>query len=412
MSRERLSNAKIGLFTHYFHGTYSERSQDSGGTWRSPGEPRGGSNAEELAAALNAQQFAEAAADMGAEYVVFTVCHAGFNLLFPSETMRLTGVRHKTSDTDAVQKLLDALEPRGIPLVLYMPPNDNHDILLEDLIRMGWADESGTNNDDGREAFINRLLEEIGQRYGGRIAGIWFDQFGPRDSAREAILAHNPDAAIFVNRGITGDDSKAAISDYLVSEYYGQIGSATTDAMETHHSQINLVLGGSWWACGGAATTMAANLYRFTVRVAATEGQSNCGVNWACGPYIDQTWEAGVRELMAGLGALMRHNAPAIYGTVPGKSYVTPTRSMLAPDKWGVSTEQPDGTIVYLHVLNPPEQGSELAIGRAADGKQFRQAALIDGEEVKLLPTAQGYTLLLPELRHWDPVNTVIQLFV
>jgi hypothetical protein len=405
-SKEWFARARVGLFTHYTYATYRSGS-NYGGTWRSASDSSGGNSAEEVAAALDADAYASAAYDMGAQYVVFTVCHAGFNLLFPSGTMKRTGVLHKASDTDAIEKLLCALEAYGIPLVLYMPPNDNHDIPDADLIKMGWMKPDGTQDDDGREMFINALMREIGTRYGGRIAGIWFDQGGPRASAKAALLESNSDAVVFVNRGVTGDNDKRDISDFLVSEFYGQILAGDTDAYPTHHSQINRIFGGSWWACGGSATAEARGLFRYTVRVVATEGQLNCGVNWACGQYIDQNWESGVRELMSGFGGYMRRFGGAIYGTVPSKSYLTPSGSVLDNTMWGAATEKEDGSEVFLHVLNAPSDGI-LRIGYAADGKRFTSARLLEGREASLADTGIGYSVKIDG--RWDNTDTVIVL--
>lgn len=405
-TKERLTRARIGLFTHYTYATYRTEN-NYGGTWRSPSDKRGGESAEMLAAALDAEAYAAAVADMGAEYVVFTVCHAGFNLLFPSEIMRKAGVRHKTSDTDAIFALLEALDAYHIPLVLYMPPNDNHDIADGDLKKMGWMKDDGTQDDDGREHFINELLREINKRYHNRIAGIWFDQGGPRVSAVQALREGNPDALIFVNRGITGDNEKCELSDFYVSEYYGQIPPGDTDLLETHHSQINRIFGGSWWACGGSTTINERGLYRYTVRVAATRDQYNCGVNWACGPYINGEWENGVRSLMSRFGRLMRKYGEAIYGTVPSSSYVTLPGSVLESSMWGVATEKEDGRKVYLHVLNAPP-GEELRIGYSADGKRFSYAGMLDGKAAVIADNDGGYTIRIPGC--WDPTDTVIVL--
>jgi hypothetical protein len=399
--REWFARARIGLFTHYTYATY--RTADNfGGTWRSSTDRSGGASVDEVAAAFDADSFAEAAVDMAAQYVVFTACHAGFNLLFPSATMARTGATHKTAKTDAVGRLLEALGAKGVPLVLYMPPNDNHDIGDEDLARMGWL-----NDDEGRERFVNALLREINARYAGRIAGIWFDQGGPRASAKAAFLEGNPDGVLFVNRGITGDNEKSAISDFLVSEFYGQIPAGDTDALPVHHSQINRIFGGSWWACGGRATADARGLFRYTVRVAATEGQLNAGVNWACGPYLEQSWESGVRELMHSFGELVRRNSRAIYDTVPSTAYVTKSGATLDRDAWGVATESLDRGLVYLHVLNPVRCGV-LRLAPAADGTSFDGASMLDGRPARLVPAAHGYDIAIDG--DWSDVDTVIVL--
>lgn len=397
IDREWFGRARLGLFTHYTYATYPT-ADNYGGTKRAAGDMSEGKSVEEVASLFDAEKFAQAAADMGAQYVVFTVCHAGFNLLFPSETMLERGMTEKCSKTDVVEKLLGALGKYGIPLVLYMPPNDDHDLKPFEREKMGWSTE------DGRESFINKLLREIGRRYNGRIAGIWFDQCGPRPSAREAAREYNPDAALFVNIGRPDNDEKTSITDFLVSEFGGPFPSGDSDVLPSHCSQVNRVIGGNWLAYGGKAASDPCNLYRYLVRVSATEGQLNCGVNYACGPYLDQSWEDGVRELMHGLGELVRKNAYAIYDTLPGKSFVTKPHTALAHDMWGVSTESLDGKSVYLHVLNAPENGI-LTLDRTADGRRFTKAWL--GNREKELDF-DGARIILPKAP--DPIDTVITL--
>ena len=105
-------NARVGLFTHYTYATYAEdKGTNWGGTWYAADDPRPAASPEEAAAMFDGEKFAQTARDMGAEYVVFTLAHAGFNLLFPSETMRATGCTHKcTESADVVAKLIAGLK--------------------------------------------------------------------------------------------------------------------------------------------------------------------------------------------------------------------------------------------------------------------------------------------------------------
>ena len=399
--QEYFARARVGLFTHYTYATYAEgKGTNWGGTHYSRTDPRGAVSAEEAAALFDGEKYARTAHDLGAEYVVFTVCHAGFNLLFPSETMKKTGCLHKCTDTsDVIRKLLDGLRPYGIPLVLYMPPNDDHDIVEADLQQMGWA-----GGKEARMDFIKRLIREIYDRYGNEIAGFWFDQCGPTEDVRDFVKACNPDAVVFVNTGITANTVRHPLSDFIVSEYYGSIEGCDSDTLPVHYSQVNRQIG-NWWATGGHAPTDARNLYRYSVRTIAVEGQYNGGIAWSCGPYLDQTWEDGVRELLGELGGLLRCHE-GIYGTVPGTSYVEEPNAVLTKDKWGVSTQSPDGSVVYLHVLNLPEDGI-LRLDAPADGKRFAEAWF--GRE-KLSLTASGDGYMIPMPAETDTIDTVIRL--
>jgi len=400
INKEYFANARVGLFTHYTYPTYTTE-KNYGGTQYSPSDSRKASSAEEAAAMLDGEKFAKAAYDLGAEYVVFTVCHAGFNLLYPSELMRPLCPKKCTEKSDAVRKLIDGLSKYDIPLVLYMPPNDECDLTEEEQKVLGWFE-----NPDGKAAFLTKLISEIYERYGNKIAGFWFDQYGPKREVCDHVRACNPDAVIFVNTGKTANENQHPNSDFLVSEYYGSIESCDSDTLPVHYSQVNRQIG-NWWAQGGKAPTDARNLYRYTVRTIAVEGQYNCGIAWSCGPYIDQSWEDGVRDLLTELGDMIRAH-DGIYGTVPGRSYVEKPNAVLEKDMWGVSTESPDGKTVYLHVLNRPADGI-LRLPEAADGKVFREA-WYKGEKLELTRTANGYAITLPD--EDDGVDTVIRLTV
>ena len=401
VNKEYFARSRVGLFTHYTYATYNTATgTDWGGTHYSAANPRGAYSAEEAAALFDGEAYAQTAVDLGAEYVVFTLAHAGFNLLFPSETMKATGCGHKCTETaDLPKKLMDGLDPYGIPLVFYLPPNDAHDIMEEDLQKMG-----GFADGEVRTQFLIRLVDELYDRYGNRFAGFWFDQGGPDGRVKEAILRRDPNAVVFVNTGVTANEQQHPLSDFIVSEYYGSIQSCDSDTLPVHYSQVNRQIG-NWWATGGKAPTDARNLYRYSVRTIAVTGQLHGGIAWSCGPYLDQTWEDGVRDLLRDLGDLLKSHG-GIYGTLPGRCYPTKPNSTLSKDEWGVSTESEDGAQVYLHVLNRPASGV-LRLPFPENGRRFSSARF--GE--KLLPmteSGEGYEVLLPD--EDDGVDTVICL--
>ena len=398
--RSYFERARVGLFTHYTYATYPKTSKTNyGGTWYSRSDPRGAASPEEAAAMFDGEKYARTAHDMGAEYVVFTLAHAGFNLLFPSETMKETGCLNKcTEKSDIIAKLLSGLGKYDIPLVFYLPPNDTHDIDGDELAKMGWV------SDEARMSFLKKLIKEIYAKYGRGIKGFWFDQGGPSKDVCDFVRGCDPDAVIFVNTGVTANTVRHPLSDFTVSEYYGSIESCDSDTLPTHYSQVNRQIGG-WWASGRKAPTDAVNLYRYSVRTIATEGQFNGGIAWSCGPYIDQTWEDGVRELLGELGGLLRAHE-GIYGTVPGRSYVTAPNALLEKTDWGVSTESPDGGTVYLHVMNPPED-KILALPAPADGKTFIKAEC-GGRPLDMRSVGAGYVIAVPD--GCDTVDTVIRL--
>jgi len=391
-------NAKMGLFVHYTLGTYHDGHY--GGTWTSPsGKPATDLNA--VADALDVRALASVAEAMGAQYVIFTAYHAGMNLLYPSPIWGRV-FPNKVARRDLVGDLADALKAKGIPLILYVHPDDRHDLTAAEqkkLMESGYSSSQVniTEGSDRRppdplwEASYVQLIDEIGSRYGGRIIGYWEDG-GLCDGAKvkAAMLEHTPDAAIWKNGGWTGPPATL-------------IGSE----IENRKQQWAATVTGNWWASGGKLTRSPQEMYRATVLWAATQGQANGGIAWSAGPYLNNEWETGVAEAFKELGRLMHANGKAIYGTVASASYVT---NPSAHPKWGVATDSADGSTVYLHVLNPP-QAASLQIGKAADGRVFDRATLLrNGKAIGLAATDQGYVLTLPKGEKWSEVDTVLRL--
>jgi alpha-L-fucosidase len=397
--RAYCANAKMGLFVHYTLGTYHDGHY--GGTWTGPqGKPATGINA--VANALDVKALARLAKDMGAQYVIFTAYHAGMNLLYPSPFWGKV-FPNKVSKRDLIGDLADALKAEGIPLILYVHPDDRHDLTAEEqqkLIENGYSTQGNIAEQDSRrpkdaawQATYVRLIDEIGARYSGRIVGYWEDG-GVSDGlkVKAVMLQHTPDAAIWKNGGWSGPPATL-------------VGSEE----ENRQQQWAATVGGNWWASGGKMTRTPRDMYRTTVLWAATQGQVNGGIAWAAGPYVNNQWETGVAEAFRQLGKLMRANGKAIYGTVASTSYVTTPN---AQPKWGVATDSADGSTVFLHVLDPPKETS-LQIGKPTDGRVLHQATLLsNGKAVKLTPTAAGYILTLPKAEQWSDVDTVVCLAV
>ena len=206
-NKDYFAHARVGFFTHYTYATY-RKADNYGGTKFSAQRLVGASSAEEAAAFFDGEKYAAAAHDLGAEYVVFTVCHAGFNLLYPSKVMGACCPHKCTETSDVVQKLTDGLAKYDIPLVLYMPPNDERDMLDEEMKAMGIF-----QNPEGKKDLLKKIIREIYDRYGNKIAGFWFDQGGPVREVCDFVRECNPDAVIFVNTGVTANEIRHENSD-------------------------------------------------------------------------------------------------------------------------------------------------------------------------------------------------------
>jgi len=407
-NKEWFSLAKIGLFTHYTYGTYPPEITNYGSTCKSARNLTIADNLDQLAEAFDAKKYARVADSMCTQYVTFTVAHAGNNFLFPSKTMIDAGLPQKASRRDLIRDLLEALAPYGIKLVLYYPPNDTHSLTKEEKQILGWE------NIDILTDFNCRLVREICERYDNKIDGFWFDQSGPEQIVCDTIRQINKDAVIFCNYGITANGTyfNPAREDFWTSEYYGPLTSTPSDTWPTHFSQISKIIGGEWWARGLPVTkTAARELYRWTVRVAATDGQRNGGVHWAAGPYMDNEWEDGVEKLMAEFGALIRKNKESIIDTLPSIAFPTPSKSILPQEYWGVATQSLDGSKTYIHVLNAP-QSNTLTLGKPSiqgDNWNFTRAEIM-GQKASLEKSESDWMVTLPAGINWDPDDTIITM--
>lgn len=401
------SKAKMGLFVHY---TYSYPGYEYGHTYDSPGgNPV--TDVDALADAFDEERFADVAQSMGAQYVTFTVFHAGMSALYPSEVMNAI-MPGKASRRDVIGDLLTALTARNIKLVLYFHPVDGHDLNAEQQQLTGWGNYEAWNT------FINDLIVEIGERYEGKIAGFWFDGApgtdridGPRLKA--SVRLHNPEAAVWVNYGIRYNDAQVfpGLSDFAASETLGG-SDPNTDQWLTSSGQENNRVTQEWWARYNIPISNSAeSMLRYTVRVAATLGQRSGGVQWATGPYANNEWEPGVETEFARLGQMLARIGPALYNTLPSTSYITFPKTTQT-GTWGVATDSADGQYVYLHVLNAPS-GRTLQIDHAFDGRAFNEAALLsDGTGLELTGNDSGYAITLPDGVDWDRTDTVIRLKV
>lgn len=397
----RIKQAKVGLFVHYVFG--ETRGQPALYTPMNI-EGRKPKDLNELADAFDPIKLADFAETMGAEYVIFTAFHAGMNTMYPSRVMG--GILpEKVSRRDVLKELQDALDAKGIPLMLYWNPADSHDLTKAEF-------EKITSKYGDFGAFVLALMKETSSRYGSRVSGYWFDAPGGKYSNSsvphfKALIGKDTPNAVIWGNGNRQDLCNLATKECIPRPS----PDLNTDNWEVQTMQMCMLPGVGWWAKPhGKIKLDARGMFRYTVRLAGTKGQTNGGAAWSDGPYGDNTWGGGVAENFAEMGHLLKARKVAIYGTRPSTSYVTEPKTVQT-DTWGVATDAADGKAVYLHVLTPPE-GPTLEIAKAADERVFSKAALLDGREVSLKAIDKGYALTLPLEAKWDAIDTVICLQV
>jgi hypothetical protein len=147
-------------------------------------------------------QFAKMVSETGAGFVVFTTSHAGF--YFPGPNPVIDSILPgRTCPRDLVGDMADALNRYHIRLELYFHPGHDDAPVWQ---RTHFDDADKTAYFDQWRAIIS----SIGNRYGTRLAGWWFDDsaftyypFNPDwEQMTAAARAGNPDRVVAYNSWI------------------------------------------------------------------------------------------------------------------------------------------------------------------------------------------------------------------
>ncbi|GCD93162.1 alpha-L-fucosidase [Embleya hyalina] len=409
---------KYGLFVHYVPG----RTVTPGGVVVHD------SNA--LANAFDANGFADDLAATKVQYVVFTAWHAGMVALYPSRRMLDWDLPGHRVDRDLIGDMITAVKAKGIRVYLYTHPRDGMEFTAADRRKTGWGTQPhppgqpwnpGADFDRPRwNTFVNDVYQELMQRYGARIDGLFMDEGSPAGDSqtvldyprlRTTIKAVNPRAVLIQN-----DYGNLYGLDKGMKEYFGQNEFAQPDGdlWPGYAKPVTATLRAtetSWWASetGGWVKYPPRSLFRYTVLQAGTNTDGG-GTAWAAGPYAGGGWEPGVMPALRQVGAWIDPIARSVLDTRPSTSYPTKPGTRITDLPWGVATRSPDDRAEYLHVLNPPA-GRTLVLPLPRDGKVFSAASLVkDGTPVALGRDANRVTLTIPGF--WDANDTAIELTV
>lgn len=195
-SSDWLMNAGYGVMVH----------------WTSQSRPQSGAAPSAYCTAVNnfdVNTFAQQLQGAGAGYVIFTISHAQQYFAFPSPKLDSV-ISGRTCSRDLYADLFAAINPKGIRMVFYYPTVGTD----ED---PAWRDASKFNTDPAYFAQLQYdLVEEVGNRYGNKLAGWWVDnsfdsapsytQFGSGLGARynfttyaQKLRSGNPDRLVSFN---------------------------------------------------------------------------------------------------------------------------------------------------------------------------------------------------------------------
>ena len=181
-----LRRAGYGFMNHWTQAVYPEH-----------GQPKAYADAVRD---FDVARYADQIARGGAGFVVLTTTHGPH--YFPAPLASLDAILPgRTTKRDLVADLIDALGRRGIRLFLYYHLGAESD--------PEWLKASGFFDTDTSKLFGNwqKMIREVGERYGKGLAGWWFDdgavnyyyRTAPWPELSRAAKAGNPDRLIGYN---------------------------------------------------------------------------------------------------------------------------------------------------------------------------------------------------------------------
>lgn len=199
---------------------------------------------DECVREFDVERFANAMAEAGAGYVIFTMHQRTRFLIAPNATFdRLTGYKpgEACSTRDLVADLHAALVRKNIPLMLYWtgdgPRQDE-----KAAAAMGWTEPVPVE-------YVKKwasVVQEYGERYGEKVAGFWTDGCYPFIGYNEeklgilakALKAGNPKRIIAMNPGVlNGVQGYTPHEDYTCGEensFHDQPASRWIDGEQWH----------------------------------------------------------------------------------------------------------------------------------------------------------------------------------
>ena len=214
-----LKDAKWGVFTHYL-----TAADTSVADWN------------RMVDSFDVHALAAQIESVGAKYYFITIGQNSGHYCSPNATYdKLVGIKpSKCSKRDLVADLYEALHPKGIKLLVYLPSGAPDKDLIADQ-KLEWESGVWGRADNKRLAEFQRMWEDVirewSVRWGRKVCGWWIDGCYFADamyrhpdapnftSFAAALRAGNPDAIVAFNPGvITPVISLTECEDYTAGE--------------------------------------------------------------------------------------------------------------------------------------------------------------------------------------------------
>jgi len=342
---------------------------------------------------FNADEWVRTARDAGMKYIVITSKHHDGFAMFDSKASDWNIVKATPFHRDPLKELAAACRKYGLKLGFYYSQ-------AQDWNNGGsasggkWDPAQQRDMDDYIAKIAVPQVKEVLTHYGEFPAVLWWDTpTGMNQERAEKLLAllKLKPGIIYNNRlggGYKGDTDTP-------EQFIPATGYPGRD-WETCMTMNNTWGYKSYDDHWKSSETLIRNL----VDIASKGGNYLLNV----GPTSEGFIPAPSVERLHEIGLWMKKNGEAIYGT---------TASPFKRLPWGRCTQRslPDGTILYLHVFNWPENGQLLVPGLK---NAANNAYLLAAQPKQSLPTqlsAEGLTITVPANAP-DPVSSTVVLLI
>lgn len=341
---------------------------------------------------FNAAQWVSIAKNAGMKYMVITAKHHDGFAMFNSPSSDYNIVRRTPWHRDPVRELAEACRKAGLKFGVYY--SLGRDWADPDVpTRDGYRSNTWDYPDETKKVFaryfdrkVKPQIRELLTQY-GPIAVLWFDtpeEISPRESRELVDLIHQLQPDCIVNSRVGNHQG-----DYDVQEQKIP-GSGDTTPWETC-----MTLNGHWgYFLGDEKWKSPKIVIHNLVDIISKGGNYLLNV----GPTGQGVIPQGAVNDLNEVGAWMKVNGPAIYGSKPSKS-------LKALQAWGRVTE--NGNSIYLHVFEWPQDG-KLVVPEWK-GKVRSASLLASGEKLRTAYDPDGLEIIVPAVAP-DPISTTIVL--
>lgn len=336
---------------------------------------------------FDAREWVSLAKEAGMKYIVFTSKHHDGFCMWDTRT-----TSHSIMSTpfkrDVIRELSDECKRQGVTFCTYYSILDwyNPDYNISTQGGPGYKLPEGQTPDINRYiAYMKSQLRELVTNY-GPLGVMWFDgaweepwthQYGLE--LYSYVRRLQPDIIINnrVDKGRKGMDGTTLTDQYYAGDF--DTPEQKVGAFQTHRPWETCITLGTQWSWKPDDTIKSLKEC-IALLVNTAGGDGNLLLN--VGPMPDGRIEPRQAERLREIGGWMDKYGRSIRGTRGGP---------FEPQAWGVSTHR--GNIIYVHVLNYPNQGLTLPAIR----QKIIAARYLDGGDVPFTQTDKGIEIQLTQ---------------